>query len=402
MHLVLVERAVLERVRRVAGLLEVAVVERVAVDDQRPALRQVLDVRLQRGGVHRDEHVRLVARRDDVVVGEMHLEAGHAWERARGCADLGREVRQRREVVPEQRGLSRELRAGELHTVAGVAREADDDLGQLFDWLDHSTRPRQVYRKHPPTGSPIRGTVSSSSDAHPLVRTGRRPAHERRRHPDLPRPVRRDSRGDAGDPPRADAGLPLRLRADRRRRRRRAPGDARALRPRCRGDDRRRTARRPLDRGHVRDACRRGRRRRVRARRGRRDAARPEHDLRLLPRRAAHRALRRLRTDGAAAGAARRDRRDRRPVPPGRRRPDGRRRAGSCRRPRAAPAARRPVALRQRGRQLPRTTRAVPRAHSAHRESSGSRPARRRPRRCSASRARRRSRCSRYRWPSRH
>ena len=39
--LVLVERAVLERVLRVAGLLEVPVGERVGVDDQRAALRQV-------------------------------------------------------------------------------------------------------------------------------------------------------------------------------------------------------------------------------------------------------------------------------------------------------------------------------------------------------------------------
>ena len=50
-------------------------------------------------------------------------------------ADLGGEVGQRRDVVPEQRRLGRELRAGELHAVAGVAREADDDLGELLDGL---------------------------------------------------------------------------------------------------------------------------------------------------------------------------------------------------------------------------------------------------------------------------
>ena len=95
------ERAVLERVRLVAGLLQVALVERVRVDDERPALREVGEVDLERRGVHRDEHARLVAGREDVVVGEVDLEARHAGKRAGGRADLGREVGQRREVVPE-------------------------------------------------------------------------------------------------------------------------------------------------------------------------------------------------------------------------------------------------------------------------------------------------------------
>ena len=77
-HLVAVERAVLDRVRLVARLLQVAVGERVGVDDQRAALRQVAEVRLQRRRVHRDEHVGPVARREDVVVGEVQLEAGDA------------------------------------------------------------------------------------------------------------------------------------------------------------------------------------------------------------------------------------------------------------------------------------------------------------------------------------
>ena len=135
MHLVLVERAVLERALLVAGLLEVPLGERVGVDDQRPAARQVGDVRLQRRRVHRDEHVRRVARREDVVVGEVELEAGDARQRAGGRADLGGEVGQRRDVVAEQRRLGRELRAGELHAVTRVAREADDDLGELLDRL---------------------------------------------------------------------------------------------------------------------------------------------------------------------------------------------------------------------------------------------------------------------------
>jgi hypothetical protein len=136
-HLVLVERPVLERIRLVAGLLEVALGEGVGVHDQGAAARQVAEVRLQRRRVHGHEHVRGVARGEDVVVGEVDLEAGHARERARGRADLRREVGQRREVVPEHGRLAREAAAGQLHAVARVAGEPDHDVVELLDGLGH-------------------------------------------------------------------------------------------------------------------------------------------------------------------------------------------------------------------------------------------------------------------------
>ena len=103
-----VERSVLERIALVAGLWQVAVGERVPVDDEGPARRQVVQVRLQRGRVHRDEDVRLVAGREDVVVGEVELEAGDARQRARRRPDLGRKVRIGREIVADQRRLGGE------------------------------------------------------------------------------------------------------------------------------------------------------------------------------------------------------------------------------------------------------------------------------------------------------
>ena len=132
------ERAVLERVRLVPRLLQVAVVEGVGVGDDRPALREVADVDLERGGIHRDEDARLVSGREDVVVREVHLEARHAGKRAGGRADLGREVGQRREVVPEDGRLRREAVARELHSVAGVAGEPDHDPFELLDGLRRS------------------------------------------------------------------------------------------------------------------------------------------------------------------------------------------------------------------------------------------------------------------------
>ena len=52
--------------------------------------------------------------------------------RAGRRADLRREVRERRDVVAEQRGRARELGAGELHAVAGIACETDHDGVESF------------------------------------------------------------------------------------------------------------------------------------------------------------------------------------------------------------------------------------------------------------------------------
>jgi hypothetical protein len=126
-HLVAVERAVFDRVRLVAGLLQIAVGERVGVDDERAALREVGEVGLQRRWIHRDKHVGLVARREDVVVGEVELEPGHTRQRAGGRADLGGKVGEGGEVVARERRLRGEAATGQLHAVAGVSGEPDHD-----------------------------------------------------------------------------------------------------------------------------------------------------------------------------------------------------------------------------------------------------------------------------------
>ena len=108
-HAVAVEAAVVERVdvlaggQRVAGLLEVALVERVLVDDQRAALLEAAEVGTQRRRVHRHEHVGLVARRRDRVVRDVDLEAGYPVDRAGGGTDLGGVLGQRRQVVAVER-----------------------------------------------------------------------------------------------------------------------------------------------------------------------------------------------------------------------------------------------------------------------------------------------------------
>ena len=94
-HLIVVERAVGERIAVVADLGQIALGEVGGIGDDHATARQVGDIGLERCGIHRDQHIRPVAGRHDVVIGEVQLEAGDARQRAGGCPDLGWEVRQR-------------------------------------------------------------------------------------------------------------------------------------------------------------------------------------------------------------------------------------------------------------------------------------------------------------------
>ena len=156
--------------RLVAGLAQVPLVEAVAVDDDRGARRKIRQVRLQRRGVHRDQHVGCVARRDDVAVRDVHLERRHTGDGAGRSADLGGVVRQRREVVAEHGGQLGEPVADELHAVAGVAGEADDDAPQLLGLAlrcrggGHGPSPLRRPTKPPwPTASTLPRTRRATS-----------------------------------------------------------------------------------------------------------------------------------------------------------------------------------------------------------------------------------------------
>ncbi len=93
---------------------------------------EVLEVGLQGGRVHGHEDVGLVSRGEDVPGTDVDLVARDAGQRARGGADLGGEVGEGGEVVSGDGRRLRELRADELHAVAGVPDEAD---GDAFDLL---------------------------------------------------------------------------------------------------------------------------------------------------------------------------------------------------------------------------------------------------------------------------
>ena len=76
----------------------------------------------------------------------MHLEARHPGEGSLGRADLGRKVRERRDVVAAECGGVGELGAGELHAVAGIAGKAHDHGVELFDRLRGRLEGAVVHR----------------------------------------------------------------------------------------------------------------------------------------------------------------------------------------------------------------------------------------------------------------
>src|SRR2546427_11590249 len=73
----------------------------------------------------------MAARRIHLVRGELDLVAGDARRRSRGGADFRRVVREGGEVVAVERRLARELRPGELHPIARVARESHHGVLQV-------------------------------------------------------------------------------------------------------------------------------------------------------------------------------------------------------------------------------------------------------------------------------
>src|SRR5262249_58708894 len=96
---------------------------------------------LERRRVHRHQDVGGVGGGENVMIGEMQLEAGHARQGARRGPDLRREVRQRGKVVAERRRFLGEPVTGKLHAIARIASEPDNYTVKLLDVLRHSRGP---------------------------------------------------------------------------------------------------------------------------------------------------------------------------------------------------------------------------------------------------------------------
>src|ERR1700733_2070659 len=116
---------IFERIRNDLRLAKIALREAVFVDDADAVLAQISEIHFQRRGVHGDQCVNRVAGRVDVAGGELKLEAAHAGEGSGRGANFSGVVGKSREVVAVERDSIRELAAGDLHAVAGIAAEPD-------------------------------------------------------------------------------------------------------------------------------------------------------------------------------------------------------------------------------------------------------------------------------------
>ena len=120
----------------VAGARQRLLVERVDVDDHHAAGPHVVDVRAQRGRVEGDQHVGLVGGRVDVVGSR----SGSGSPRRPASVPAGARISAGKSgnvdrSLPARAVVVGELRAGELHAVAGITGESDGDALELFGRL---------------------------------------------------------------------------------------------------------------------------------------------------------------------------------------------------------------------------------------------------------------------------
>src|SRR6185503_14913842 len=77
----------------------------------------------------------LIAGCFDVLAREVQLKSANARQTSGWRAYLSRKIRQRRNVVADHRRGIGELRARQLHTITGIAGEADSDGFNFFQVL---------------------------------------------------------------------------------------------------------------------------------------------------------------------------------------------------------------------------------------------------------------------------
>ena len=132
---------IFQRIRRDVRLAQVGIGKGVAIHDQDAVHLQIFDVRLERGRVHRHEHVHRVARREHVARRELNLESADARESSRGSSNFGGIVGEGSEVISVQRYCTGELTPCDLHSVARVSAKAEngfvDDFALVHadDWV---------------------------------------------------------------------------------------------------------------------------------------------------------------------------------------------------------------------------------------------------------------------------
>jgi hypothetical protein len=129
-HPKVLERAVFQGIDLIAGFMQVAVVEGVGIDDEDAARLEIFEIGLESRRVHRHQGVQIIPGRVNILAAKMDLKPGNAGQRTRRSTNLCGEVGQGADVVAEDGGGVGELGSRQLHTIAGIACEAN---GRRFE-----------------------------------------------------------------------------------------------------------------------------------------------------------------------------------------------------------------------------------------------------------------------------
>ena len=108
------------------------VVERVAINDDGCILFEPHHIGFERSGIHRNQRIAIITGGEHTAAAEVNLKTGNTSDSALWRTDFGRVIGEGGDTVTKKSGGVREQSACELHTIARVARETDNNIFQLF------------------------------------------------------------------------------------------------------------------------------------------------------------------------------------------------------------------------------------------------------------------------------
>ena len=119
-------------IRRESGLLQIFGLKTIGVDNNTCCRFGISVLGLQCCRIHRHQHITLVARRVHTPRTDVYLKTGNSCQRPLRSPDISRIIGKRTNVISYRRRDRRENIPGQLHTVAGITRETNHYLVQLF------------------------------------------------------------------------------------------------------------------------------------------------------------------------------------------------------------------------------------------------------------------------------
>ncbi len=122
---VAVERPVGSGILLVPAFLQIPLVERVRIQQDRAEILQPIQLALERSGVHCHENIGYVSGGMNVVVRDMDLKCRHPGDRSLGCTDFGREFGEGGNIVSDECAGGSKTITRQLHPVTRIPGESD-------------------------------------------------------------------------------------------------------------------------------------------------------------------------------------------------------------------------------------------------------------------------------------